>query len=216
MAALEHYVTQARTTLDMGSVRLLGINETGVRRGQQYITVVHDLDVKRLLFATPGRDHHTVGRFAQDLQVHGGQRANIVHACMDMSVAYALGVGRSLPLAQISYDRYDVVALANQAMGEVRSAEWKQEAPQVHVAQPLRLECQTEHDNALAAARQPQERTGLAAQDGAAPGVRSSAPAQRCPHGRSRSEMLDQVGHGAADLNPSSAWPLRWQRISMR
>ena len=35
-------------------VRTVGIDETSLRRGQHYITVVHDLDRKRLLFATEG------------------------------------------------------------------------------------------------------------------------------------------------------------------
>lgn len=131
---IEHYVEQARLQQKMDDVHLIGIDETSVRRGQQYITVVHDLDAKRLLFATPGRDHHTVERFAQDLQAHGGKREDIAHACIDMSAAYALGVGKSLPNAQISYDRFHVVALASEAMDEVRSAEWKQEAPKMHAA----------------------------------------------------------------------------------
>ncbi len=58
---IEHYVVQARAKQKMEGARLICIDETSVRRGQQYITVVHDLDAKRLLFATPGRDHHTVG-----------------------------------------------------------------------------------------------------------------------------------------------------------
>lgn len=39
----------------MSTVSHIGIDETSVRRGQDYITVVHDLQVKRLLFATAGR-----------------------------------------------------------------------------------------------------------------------------------------------------------------
>jgi len=131
---IAHYVEQARAREDMSEVRLIGVDETSVRRGQNYITVVHDLDAKRLLFATPGRDHGTVERFAQDLQAHGGRREHIEHVCMDMSAAYALGVQQSLPQAQISYDRYHVVALANQAMDEVRSAEWKHDAEEVRQA----------------------------------------------------------------------------------
>ena len=128
---IEYYVQQARSRQDMAAVQLVGVDETSVRRGQQYITVVHDLDVKRLLFATTGRDHQTLERFAQDLEQHSGRREHIEHVCMDMSAAYALGVQQSLPQAQISYDRYHVVALANAAMDEVRSAEWKHEAAQV-------------------------------------------------------------------------------------
>lgn len=128
---IEHYVQQARARQDMSKVRIVGVDETSVRRGQQYITVVHDLDAKRLLFATTGRDHSTVERFAQDLVAHGGKTERIEHVCMDMSAAYALGVATSLPQAQISYDRFHVVALANEAMDEVRNAEWKQEAARV-------------------------------------------------------------------------------------
>ena len=131
---IEHYVHKARARQDVSEVHLIGIDETNVRRGQQYITVVHDLDAKRLLFATPGRDHETVKRFADDLQAHGGKPENIKHVCMDMSGAYALGVSESLPSAQISYDRFHVVALANEAMDEVRTAEWQQDSALVQVA----------------------------------------------------------------------------------
>ena len=131
---IEHYVDKARARQDVSEVHLIGIDETNVRRGQQYITVVHDLDAKRLLFATPGRDHETVKRFADDLQAHGGKPENIKHVCMDMSGAYALGVSESLPSAQISYDRFHVVALANEAMDEVRTAEWQQDSALVQVA----------------------------------------------------------------------------------
>jgi len=112
----------------MSAVRIVGIDETSLRRGQNYITVVHDLDVKRLLFATPGRDHTTVQEFAVDLSAHGGEPTVIAHACMDMSAAYLKGVTASLPNALVSYDRFHVVKLAGEAMDEVRSAEWKTES----------------------------------------------------------------------------------------
>ena len=128
---IEHYVSQARAKQDMRKVRLVGIDETSVKRGQNYITVVHDLDEKRLLFATPGRDHDTVEQFAVDLAAHGGKRTAIKHACIDMSAAYAKGITESLPKAQISYDRFHVVALANKAMDEVRTAEWATERQRV-------------------------------------------------------------------------------------
>jgi len=126
-----HYVAQARAKQDMSKVRLVGIDETSLRRGHDYITVVHDLDVKRLLFATPGSDHDTVEQFAVDLAEHGGQRTAVAHACIDMSAAYAKGIGKSLPNAQISYDRYHVVALANKAMDMVRTAEWTGERQRI-------------------------------------------------------------------------------------
>jgi transposase len=112
-------------------VRIVGIDETSLRRGHDYVTVVHDLDAKRLLFCTPGRDQQTVEAFAQDLQAHGGEPAAIAHACMDMSAAYLKGTTAHLPNAQVSYDRFHVVKLAGEAMDEVRSAEWRTEQTRV-------------------------------------------------------------------------------------
>lgn len=131
---LRHYVQAARARDDMSAVRHVGIDETSVKRGHEYITVVHDLEAKRLLFACPGRDHHSLQEFAQDMRAHGGDPAAIEHACIDMSAAYAKGIGQSLPNAQISYDRFHVVALANAAMDEVRREEMRSSAAALRAA----------------------------------------------------------------------------------
>jgi transposase len=131
---IEFYVQQARALETLAGVQIVGIDETSLRRGQHYITVVHDLDTKRLLFANEGRDHQTVVEFAQDLRAHGGDPAEVRHVCMDMSAAYAKGVGLALPQAQISYDRFHVVSMAIEAMDQVRRQEMAQEAHAVRSA----------------------------------------------------------------------------------
>ena len=93
MATAHRYVGQARALEDYAGVQIAGIDETSLRRGQDYITVVHDRQAKRLLFATEGRDHRTVLDFAADLKAHGGDPAEVRHVCMDMSAAYAKGAG---------------------------------------------------------------------------------------------------------------------------
>ena len=124
---IEHYVEQARALDDMSTVKIVGIDDTSLHKGQSYITVVHDLDAKRLLFATEGRDHQTVVDFAADLKAHGGDPEQVRHVCQDMSAAYAKGVGMALPNAAISYDRFHVVAMAVDAMDKVRQAEMRDE-----------------------------------------------------------------------------------------
>jgi transposase len=131
---IEFYVEQARALESFEGVEIVGIDETSLRRGQDYITVVHDLEEKRLLFAAEGREHQTVVEFAADLQAHGGDPAAVRHVCMDMSAAYAKGVALALPNAQISYDRFHMIAMAIQAMDEVRREELKAQPEQVAVA----------------------------------------------------------------------------------
>ena len=122
---IEFYVREARALERFDGVQIVGIDETSLRRGQNYITVVHDLDAKRLLFASEGRDHKTVLDFVADLKAHGGDPAAVRHVCMDMSAAYTKGVSMALPDAAISFDRFHVVALAIDAMDQVRRAEMR-------------------------------------------------------------------------------------------
>jgi transposase len=131
---IAHYVSQARIKDDMSEVKLIGIDETSVKKGHQYITVVHDLQAKRLLFATSGKDNTTVESFAKDLVAHGGEPQAIEHVCMDMSAAFAKGVRENLPQAQISYDRFHVIAMASAAMDEVRKKEVRERPHQVRQA----------------------------------------------------------------------------------
>lgn len=128
---IEFYVNQARALESMTDVTVIGVDETSLRRGQDYITVVHDLEHKRLLFATEGRTHQTVLEFAADLAAHGGDPGEVEHICMDMSAAYALGAAKALPNAQISYDRFHVVSMAIEAMDQVRRAEMASNAASV-------------------------------------------------------------------------------------
>ena len=57
---LDHYVQIARAQADYSDVKRVGIDETSARRGQDYISLFFDLDQRRLLFGTGGKDHETV------------------------------------------------------------------------------------------------------------------------------------------------------------
>jgi len=131
---IAHYVPLARAQDDMSGVRQIGVDETSAKKGHEYITVVHDLEAKRLLFACPGRNHETMTAFVDDLRGHGGDPEAVEHVCMDMSAAYTKGATQVLPKASISYDRFHVIALANEAMDTVRRDEMRTSAAAVREA----------------------------------------------------------------------------------
>ena len=170
---LEHHVGAARSTLDFSGVSAIGCDETSARRGQDYVSIFMDLAMRRVMFATPGRDAETVKAFAGDLAAHGGSpETQVETVCCDMSPAFVKGVTEHLsehpeeeevgatnepansagpletPAAltsddgvsephqrceeapephrpQIIFDRYHVVAKANEAVDKVRRAEQK-------------------------------------------------------------------------------------------
>lgn len=120
---LHHYVERARAARSDRKVRRVGIDETSARRGHDYISLFVDLDHSRVLYATEGRDHEVLKRFASDLIAHGGSPRRVRDVCCDMSPAYILGTQASLPRAEITFDRYHLAQLLGKAIDEVRRSE---------------------------------------------------------------------------------------------
>lgn len=120
---LDHYVQSARDKADYSEVKRVGIDETSARRGQDYISFFFDLDQRRLLFGTAGKDHETVKAFTEDLKAHKGAPDNVTAACIDMSKAFIKGVREALPNAEITFDPFHLIQLMNDALGKVRAEE---------------------------------------------------------------------------------------------
>ena len=120
---IKHYVSEARTTVDMADVHAVGVDETSSRRGHDYITLFVDLLEKRLLFATPGKDAQTFAQFTKDLQAHGGHAEAITEVSMDLSPAFQKGAAEYLPNAQVTFDRFHLMKLVNEAVDAVRKGE---------------------------------------------------------------------------------------------
>ncbi len=101
------------------------MDETAARRGHAYISLFHDLDAGRLLFACEGRKAEVVAQFADDLEAHGGCAENVRAVCIDMSASYQAGIAEHLPWAEVTFDRFHVIQLVNTAVDEVRRQEAK-------------------------------------------------------------------------------------------
>lgn len=145
---IEHHVDAARAGMDFSGVSEVGMDETSARRGQDYVSIFMDLTERRVMFATEGREAATVKAFAADLAAHGGApTTQIQRVCADMSPAFIKGIKTHLSCQpqdaghdedgsevvaatpghepQIVFDRYHVVAKANEAVDAVRRAESK-------------------------------------------------------------------------------------------
>ena len=122
---LRSYVDEAREAADHAEVTAIGVDETSRTRGQNYVTVFVDLaeEERRVLFVTEGRDAATVEQFRGDLEAHGGTAEQVEEACLDMSPAYIAGLTKAFPKAQMTFDKYHVTALLNEAVDEVRRQE---------------------------------------------------------------------------------------------
>jgi len=120
------YVEMARAKEDFSDVKRIGIDETSVKKGHDYVSFFFDLDKKKLLFGTEGKDNETVKAFVADLKKHGGDPEQITDAAIDMSKAFIKGVKELLPSAATTFDRFHLIKLMNDAMGKIRADEARQ------------------------------------------------------------------------------------------
>lgn len=120
---LSRYVAEARNYRSDANVQAVGVDETASKRGHKYITLFVDLDASRLLFATPGKSKDTISAFSDDLINHQGNPNQIVTVCSDLSPAFISGVKTYLPNAELTYDRFHLIKIINQALDLVRRQE---------------------------------------------------------------------------------------------
>jgi transposase len=125
-----HYVDAARAQADHSTVTQVGVDETASRRGQKYVSLFVDLEQRKVLFATPGKDASTVAAFAEDLKTHGGDPKAVTEVSADMSQAFTKGIAASLPNAEVTFDKFHVVSLVNNAVEKVRRQE-RQDHPEL-------------------------------------------------------------------------------------
>lgn len=141
---LGHYVEEARRQVDLSTVSQVGVDETSRAKGHKYVTVFMDLDQRRIVFATEGKDAETVKTFKKDLVEHGGDAEQVEEFCLDMSPAFQRGIEENFPEAQMTFDQFHLMKLMNQAVDEVRRQEQK-EHPELKGSKYLWLKNEWNH-----------------------------------------------------------------------
>jgi transposase len=122
---MQTYVDICRDDENFAEVSVVGVDETSVRKGHDYVSLFVDLIQKRTIFVTEGKNSETVSKFAQDLAAHHGNPENITQVSCDMSPAFISGVERELTKANIVFDRFHVTKIINEALDRVRKTEVK-------------------------------------------------------------------------------------------
>ena len=120
---LIRHVKVSYAGLDFSDVSHLGVDETAAHKRHKYLTIFADLLKRRVLFSVPNKDSGTFEAFVEELEKHKGQREKIACVSLDMSKAYQKGVRQYCPNAEMVFDKFHVIAMANEAVNRVRRAE---------------------------------------------------------------------------------------------
>lgn len=120
---LEKYVDAALLKADLSSVTIMGMDETSRRKGHDYITLFVDLNQKKTIHIAEGKSHETVKSFVAELTSHDGSSDQITDVSCDMSPAFVKGLKECLPNADITFDKFHVLKIINEAVDKVRKEE---------------------------------------------------------------------------------------------
>lgn len=120
---LEHYVQEARSNEDFSDIQSVGVDETSKAKGHNYISVFVDLESSKVIHVCEGKDSTAIASFKKDYEVHNGSSEKITNFCCDMSPAFISGIGANFENAAITFDRFHVMKIMNEAVDQVRRDE---------------------------------------------------------------------------------------------
>ncbi len=102
---------------------LMGVDEIHLGKRQKFITVVSNLESGEPVWFGRERKKETLDEFFQT-ELSTGQRMRISAACVDMWEPFRLSIEQWAPRCRIVYDKFHIMQHANQAIDEVRRAEF--------------------------------------------------------------------------------------------
>ncbi|WP_268756567.1 transposase, partial [Caldibacillus thermoamylovorans] len=95
------------------------MDETSRAKGHKYVTFFIDMDTKRFIFATTGKGADVLQVFSQFLDSKGVLYSQIKEFCCDMSPAFISGIEEKFPNATITFDKFHVMKMVNEALDQV-------------------------------------------------------------------------------------------------
>jgi transposase len=105
------------------ALRQMGVDEIHLGKKQKFLTVVCNLETGEPLWFGRERKKETLDEFFRE-ELSSRQRHRIEAACVDMWEPFRLSIEEWAPQCRIVYDKFHIMKHANEAIDEVRRAEF--------------------------------------------------------------------------------------------
>lgn len=115
------------------ALRQMGVDEKAVGRGQQYMTLVYNIEDSTVVWAGEDRKKETLDTFFRTLTTE--QKSAIEDVALDMWDPFMASIMEHVPEAErkMVFDRFHIMKHANEGVDKVRKSEnrelWKNEDP---------------------------------------------------------------------------------------
>jgi transposase len=110
------------------ALKHMGVDEIYRGKSDKFLTVVSNLETSEPLWFGKDRKKETLDEFF-GTQLRSGQRNRIEAACVDMWEPFRLSIEEWAPKCRIVYDKFHILQHANDAVNEVRRAEFFRKGP---------------------------------------------------------------------------------------
>jgi transposase len=119
MRYLERWAQRRRKPV----LKQMGVDEIYRGKNDKFLTVVSNLETGEPLWFGKERKQETLDEYFRT-ELSRGQRKRIESACVDMWEPFRLSIEKWAPKCRIVYDKFHIVQHANDAVDEVRKAEF--------------------------------------------------------------------------------------------
>jgi transposase len=121
-----YWIREAYSEAEHSSIKKVGIDETSSKKGHNYVSIGVNLEEHSVFFATEGKDATTIEKMKDYLEEKGCPKEQIEQVSIDLSPAFIEGTLNNFPNANITFDRFHIKKLLNEAMNDVRKSERKE------------------------------------------------------------------------------------------
>src|SRR5437588_279797 len=112
------------------ALRQMGVDDIYLGKKLKFVTVVSNLETGEPLWFGRERKKETLDEFFRT-ELSSGQRRRIAAACVDMWEPFRLSMQEWVPGCRIVYDKFHILQHANDAVDEVRRAEFFRKGQQM-------------------------------------------------------------------------------------
>ena len=120
---MDRAVERGLALRELDEVKHVGMDEKSFGRGQDYVSVMTDIDESRVLEVSRGHDEEAANELWDTLSQE--QKDNVAAVAMDMWQAFENSAVRHVPKADIVHDRFHISKHLNEAVDKVRRQEHK-------------------------------------------------------------------------------------------
>ena len=120
----KNYLKHKYKTIDLRHLKYIAIDEFSIKKGHKYMTVVMDLETKRIIFVNEGRSAsclYPILKRLKRLKIKPNAFA------MDMWIPYFNSVMEYFPKTPIIFDRFHIVKNLNKTISDIRKEVFRDE-----------------------------------------------------------------------------------------